>query len=144
MTLSNDEIRELTDNAMQAFWQVIAERFPQATAGDLSIDRTIRFGVAGEEAVREWIINNAVPKDPDEHHSMLRIHVRPGYRFRLRRDVDRFPDFLVRKGATGTVISARSGAVVALMDDVIQGAEEWENHVIWERDFLDDTLPLET
>jgi hypothetical protein len=144
MTLSNDEIRDLTEHAMDAFWQVIVERFPEATTGDLSIDRTIRFSLAGEEAVREWIANNAVPHMPGEQPKVPGIHVRPGYRFKLRRDVDRFPDFLVRKGSTGTVISAHKGSIVALMDHVIEGAKEWENHVIWEHDFLEDTAPLES
>ena len=144
MTLSDDEIRELTDDAMHAFWQVIAERFPQATTGDLSIDRTIRHSAAAEEAVREWIMNNAVPDDPEEQPRVPRIHVRPGYRFTLRRDVDRFPDFLVRKGATGTVISTANGTIVALMDHIIQGAEQWDNQLFWKRDFFDDTLPLDS
>jgi hypothetical protein len=144
MTQSDDELHELTERAMNAFWQVIADRFPQATTGDLSIDRTVRLHVAVEEAVREWINNNAVPDDPDEQPGVPHVHIRPGYRFMLRRDVDRFPDFLVRKGATGTVVRARNGAVIALMDQIIQGAEEWDNHVFWERDFLDDTLPLDS
>jgi len=73
---------------------------------------------------------------------MTHVQIQPGYRFRLRRDIDRFPDFIVRKGATGTVTRARNGAVFALMDQHIHGAEEWDNHVWWDSGFLDDTLPL--
>jgi hypothetical protein len=74
---------------------------------------------------------------------MTHVQIRPGYRFTLRHDVDRFPDFLVRKGTTGTVTEVRNdGTVIALMDQRIEGAEPWDNHVWWESDFLDDTLKL--
>jgi hypothetical protein len=74
---------------------------------------------------------------------MTHVQIQPGYRFRLRRDIDRFPDFLVREGATGTVTEVtEDGVIVALMDRHIHGAEEWDNHVWWDSGFLDDTLPL--
>ena len=70
--------------------------------------------------------------------------IQPGYRFVLRHDVDRFPHFIARKGATGTVTDVeRDGTIVALMDQHIDGAEEWENRVWWESDFLTDTSPLD-
>jgi hypothetical protein len=54
----------LADEALDAFWEVIARRFPQARFGDLSIDRTIRLQCVAEEAIAEWIDNN-VPDASD-------------------------------------------------------------------------------
>jgi hypothetical protein len=56
--MTEDQIRLLTDEALDAFWQVIANHFPQATGGELSIDRTIRLQVVAEEAIEEWIKQN--------------------------------------------------------------------------------------
>ncbi len=57
-----EEVRILINRAEEAFWQVIADGFPTATHGDLSIDRTIAFSLIATEAVEEWIDNN-VPLD---------------------------------------------------------------------------------
>jgi hypothetical protein len=74
---------------------------------------------------------------------MAQFQIQPGYRFALRHDVERFSDFIVRKGATGIVTGIeRDGTVIALMDEHIDGTEFWDNHVCSENDFLDDTLPL--
>jgi hypothetical protein len=54
-----------------------------------------------------------------------------GNRFRLTRDVDRFPDFMARAGLTGTVTITKGG-VWAKMDQHIPGAEEWDNQLYWE------------
>lgn len=61
MSEREDAVRVITDQAFDAFWQVIVKRFPQATTGDLSPWTTIRLQLAAEEAVAEWIGNN-VPK----------------------------------------------------------------------------------
>jgi hypothetical protein len=60
MPQSNDDLRKLTDQALDAFWQAIDNRYPQATAGDLSPWSTIRLQIAAEEAVAEWIDNNVL------------------------------------------------------------------------------------
>jgi hypothetical protein len=62
--MNNRELHNLVEDANQAFWQVIAERFPQARNGDLSPWATIKLHLAQEEAVKEWITNN-VPTLPD-------------------------------------------------------------------------------
>ena len=62
MTGGDRDIRTLADAALDAFWQVVAERFPTAYTGDLSIDRTIRLLCAAEYAIREWIDNNVPPE----------------------------------------------------------------------------------
>lgn len=73
--------------------------------------------------------------------------IQPGYQFTLRRDVDRFPDFVARKGMTGTVVSVlQDGTIAARMDQHLDGAEEWDNEIWWQPDrheeFLADTAPL--
>jgi hypothetical protein len=56
--LSDADLRELVNDAEVAFWQVIAERFPQARTGDLSIDLTIRFSIVATDAAEAWIACN--------------------------------------------------------------------------------------
>ena len=50
---------------------------------------------------------------------------------RLTRDVDRFPDFLVRKGSVGTVKTVEPGLVQVRMHATIEGCEHWDNIVDW-------------
>lgn len=50
----------LIEDALDAFWKVIADRFPAAYTGDLSPERTIALDMAAERAVGEWIENNAL------------------------------------------------------------------------------------
>ena len=60
MTLSKNDLRELTDQALDAFWQVIVKRFPDATTGDLTPWTTIKLQIAAEHAVEEWVDGNAI------------------------------------------------------------------------------------
>ena len=55
-------IDALAEDAMQAFWSVVAESFPEATTGDLSIERTIALTLTAQAAIREWVQNN-VPEE---------------------------------------------------------------------------------
>jgi hypothetical protein len=74
---------------------------------------------------------------------MTQVQIQLGYRFVLRHDVDRFPDFIASEGTTGTVTDVESdGTIIVLMDQHIDGAEKWDNHVWWENEFLNDTLPF--
>lgn len=57
---------ELTDEALEAFWEVVVKHFPQATTGDLSPMRTIELSLAAEAAIEEWISNNVLPNPPKE------------------------------------------------------------------------------
>jgi hypothetical protein len=67
-----------------------------------------------------------------------------GYRFRLIREVHRFPDFVAPPGLTGTV-TAVSGHILGRMDQPVLGAEPWDNEFHWDSlvDFLADTEPYE-
>ncbi len=51
-------LRNSTDAALDAFWAVIVNRYPQAVTGDLSPGATIALQLAAEDAVYEWIVSN--------------------------------------------------------------------------------------
>ena len=69
------------------------------------------------------------------------LHCRDGYlqrpdwlkfntRIRLLQDVERGIDFIATKGMTGTIIEV-GRSIMAKMDDHIEGAETWDNCIIW-------------
>jgi hypothetical protein len=66
------------------------------------------------------------------------------YRFKLSRQVDRFPDFLAPIGLTGIVTAVDSSGVWGRMDQHIAGAEQWDNQIHWQapEEFARDTVPL--
>ncbi|MBI3408196.1 MAG: hypothetical protein HY040_07555 [Planctomycetes bacterium] len=127
-------IAHLADEALEAFWEVIVKHFPQATSGDLSPGQTMRLQLAAESAILEWVVSNALYRggSPD---------IEPGYRFKLRHNVDRFPDFIAQAGSTGTVTESKTG-LWAKMDPLISEAED--NLIHWDNftEFLFDTQPL--
>jgi hypothetical protein len=55
-------VRAIAYEALEAFWQVVVQHFPEAVDGDLSPWATIKLHDAAEEALAEWIENN-VPKN---------------------------------------------------------------------------------
>lgn len=57
-----------------------------------------------------------------------------GRRVRLKHDVDRFSDFVAPKGATGTVDEVTVHGISVKMDERIEGAEHWENCILWHPD----------
>ena len=60
--MKQSPIDSLAEDAMLAFWAVVAQRFPEATTGDLSVERTVALEMAATAAVRECVQNNV----PDE------------------------------------------------------------------------------
>lgn len=56
-------LESLADKALDAFWQVIVDQFPNATSGDLSPGASLALGMAAEEAIREWIANNVTTRN---------------------------------------------------------------------------------
>lgn len=57
-----------------------------------------------------------------------------GERVRLRHDIDRYPHFIARAGATGTItdLGSPAGSYISVrMDEHLPGAEEWDNEVVW-------------
>lgn len=60
-----------------------------------------------------------------------------GQRVRLKRDVDRYPSFIARKGLVGTIVSTPGPDHMNLavkMDEHLNGAEEWDNEIHWIED----------
>ena len=60
--MKNPNLRSLTDEALDAFWEVIVKRYPQAKTGDLSPGATIALQMAAEDAVGEWVNSNVPAK----------------------------------------------------------------------------------
>lgn len=64
---------------------------------------------------------------------------RVGQRITLVRVVDRYPHFLVEAGAQGVVVTdSPVGGITARMDDLIPGAEAWDNEILWTPDMMGD------
>ena len=59
--MKEHEIKALTEEALDAFWQVIADGCPTAKRGDPSPLTTVSFEDAAAAVVAEWIWAN-VPK----------------------------------------------------------------------------------
>ena len=88
------------------------------------------LGYRPDEETLERLRRSLADDDPP-HLSDLTV----GTRVRLRHAVDRFPHFLAPAGATGTVTSTPTadpaGTLCVRMDEIIEGAEEWENEIVW-------------
>jgi hypothetical protein len=125
--------QQLADEALDAFWQVVVKRFPEATTGDLSPLATFHLHQVAEAAIKEWIANNVTTQEAD---------VAVGYRFRLFRQVDRFPDFLAPADLTGVVTAVDNNGVRGRIDQHIAGAEPWDNQIHWQTpdEFARDTV----
>lgn len=59
------------------------------------------------------------------------MHVTEGQRVLVTRDLDFYPFFELKKGSTGTVnyVNPERGTCVVMMDEAIEGCEEWNNEV---------------
>ena len=125
---------QIANEALDAFWKVIVKHFPQATTGDLSPWATFHLDQAAEAAIKEWIANNVTTQQSD---------IAAGYRFKLFRQVDRFPDFLAPADLTGVVTAVDDNGVWGRMDEHIAGAEQWDNQIHWQtpEEFARDTVP---
>ena len=55
--------KQLTNDALEAFWAVVVKQFPQATTGDLSPLTTFQLEQASEAAIKEWIRCNVTTED---------------------------------------------------------------------------------
>lgn len=51
-------LERLSEEAQDAFWEVIAKRYPEAKTGDLSPLRTLAFDEAAKGAIEEWVRSN--------------------------------------------------------------------------------------
>lgn len=57
-----------------------------------------------------------------------------GSRWRLKRDIDRYPHFIAPKGAVGTVTDTYNSCISLKLDFQLAGAEGWDNEVVWAED----------
>lgn len=55
------DIEELTNKALEAFWDVVVDHCQNAKTGDLSPLATFQLDQAAKSAIQEWIENN-VPR----------------------------------------------------------------------------------
>jgi len=129
------QLESITDEALDAFWQIVVQHFPQATSGGLSPGATVELDIAANSAVQEWVYNNVLTQQ---------ARVAVGYCFTLFHQVDRFPDFSAPSGLTGVVTVVDDNGVWGRMDQPLAGAEQWENQIHWDSsyDFAQDTVPL--
>ncbi|WP_296277282.1 hypothetical protein [Pseudomonas sp. UBA7530] len=56
--MSNPEVESVVQEAMDAFWAVVAKRYPEAKSGDLSPGRVFSFEAEATSAVEEWKLSN--------------------------------------------------------------------------------------
>lgn len=65
----------------------------------------------------------------------------------MKRDVDRYPDFVVPEGMTGVIMELWSDFIRVKMDRPVKGAEPWDNELHWMYDlvasFMDDVQILD-
>ncbi len=64
MTKPQIDLSTLTQEAEDAFWQVVVQHYPEATSGDLSPWTSFQFSQVAEQAIAEWIYAN-VPESRD-------------------------------------------------------------------------------
>lgn len=57
-------LESLAEEALDAFWDVVARRYPEAMTGDVSPLTTFQLSQAAERAIEEWVDNNV----PTENH----------------------------------------------------------------------------
>ena len=60
--MKSESLNDLVNQALDAFWSVIAKHYSQATTGDLSPGATITLDLAAQDAVSEWVTNNVPSK----------------------------------------------------------------------------------
>lgn len=58
MFMDNQLLESVVEEALDAFWASVVERFPMAKTGDLSPETTFTLLFAAESAVKEWVSNN--------------------------------------------------------------------------------------
>lgn len=122
--------------------------FPDETATwlDEQMDAADAFGFDLADVALECLEKSgAVPPQMPTNRELTSHGLTVGARVRLRRDVERYPHFIARKGMTGTVTNAdESGGVNVRMDAFLNGAQEWSNEVVWyDADLPDATRDLE-
>jgi hypothetical protein len=52
-------IEDAVEDGMEAFWSVVAKKFPQVKSGDFGPDETMALESAMKIAVSQWLSNNS-------------------------------------------------------------------------------------
>jgi hypothetical protein len=55
----NDMITNATEDAISAFWESIAQSFPEISSGDQSPEVTHNFSAIAKQVVMQWLKDNA-------------------------------------------------------------------------------------
>ncbi|RIK69010.1 MAG: hypothetical protein DCC65_02445 [Planctomycetota bacterium] len=63
---TTDMISQAAEEALVAFWQVVARRFPQIKGGDLHFDVEIQLKLAAEQAIKACIFYNTPDDTPED------------------------------------------------------------------------------
>jgi len=53
------DIKQLSYEALEAFWDVVVSRFPKPKFGDVSPECSIALSIAAEDSITEWVTVNA-------------------------------------------------------------------------------------
>lgn len=133
--MTNTEIRPIVDEALEAFWDVVVKRFPEAETGDLSPGATIDLQITAEDAVGEWIANNVTTQDCD---------IAVGYRFRLFRLNGQEKERPYHGEPTGVIIAVDEQGVWGRMDQSVARSQPGDHRIHWtaRHEFCRDTVPL--
>lgn len=133
--MKHPDIRSITDEALNAFWDVVVKRFPEVETGDLSPGATIDLQMAAEDAVGEWIANNVTTQDCD---------IAVGYCFRLFRLNSQKTGDHNHGEPTGVVIAVDEQGVWGRMDQPVAGSQPGDHRIHWptRHEFCQDTVPL--
>ncbi len=56
--MSNSNLDDVVEAALDAFWGTVVEHYPHAQSGDLNPATCFRFSRLAKEAIEEWIFLN--------------------------------------------------------------------------------------
>ena len=86
-------------------------------------------------------IADMMPKPAPDQQDTLEASQFPklGDRFELTADVERYPHFIAKAGRRGTITEIGDfGETWGKLDEKLEGAEGWDNCVVWDVRGLDD------
>jgi hypothetical protein len=149
MTISAEEIRAASERAQNAFWASVAESFP-GMPGDFAPEWDAEFDVAAMRAVSLWLgastaLGVSVKGSPQDVAAIMTDDLPPGQGIQFAEDVDRYPDFVIPRGTSATVVKnniLEGGIISFSVDRVIPGMEPWDNlfYLMFD-DITDDNVP---
>lgn len=92
-----------------------------------------------ERAIADWLdASDLDPAELQKSGAPARWLPSVGDRYRLARNVDRYPHFIAPTGATGTITQADGHGIALKLDEHLPGAETWDNEVVWAEEQVAD------